>query len=523
MGEETFLFVEQPPADFFCPMTNGLLLQPHLTSCCGNHLSEEAVLNTKKACSLCKDPGWKTMLNKHFQRQVNSLHVFCRHKDRGCGWQGELAAFHHHVESCPMRESPRRKKQLTLKSKIIVTGVPLLTEQCFVYTGKHMEFIWEEAGISLHFPDASCERDIRVSVEILTNIEGNCILPKGYRLMPAASATYKITASAHFPAPVRLRMEHCAVIEKEYSLVYMVTPCSTPYNFKAVSKGKFNESHGEIEIKHFSVWKIFYNTPYLSKSLAIQVVYLSNRCIHIVVTKKTAVYRTAIREEYPNAKNIEEHLMRCIFFTSKIAFESEIIDDGWNIKLDPTPASINMTDIHEYEPGDTVPSVKVRLEWKGDGDQQEGDIQIKVQGGDIESFSLHCKPDQMDQSLEHQTTAQSTPGSSATPYIPPESTSLSVESRALRRSNFVFNSGVDPDYLITYLYSKFLLTPSEKSRAMEVATSEKPEKIFTTMERRVSVRPEYFQTLLQALQDEPAMRGLWEQMKGNQSSIATLL
>ena len=46
------------------------------------------------------------MLNKHFQRQVKSLHVFCHHKNRGCGWQGELAAFHHHVESCSMRDGP---------------------------------------------------------------------------------------------------------------------------------------------------------------------------------------------------------------------------------------------------------------------------------------------------------------------------------------------------------------------------------------------------------------------------------
>ena len=403
-------------------------------------------------------------------------------------------------------------------NQINVSEAPLLTEQCFVYTGKHMEFIWEEAGISLHFPAASCERDIRVSVKILTNIKGNCILPKGYRLMPAASATYKITASAHFPAPVRLRMEHCAVIEKENSLVFMVAPSSTPYNFTAVGKGKFNESHGEIEIKHFSVWKIFYNIPYLSKSLAIQVVYLSNRHIHIVVTKKMALYRTAIREEYPSANdNIDEHLIRCFSQTLEIAFsvESENNDDGWNIKFDPTPASINMTDISEYEPGDTVPNVKVKLEWKGDRDPQEEDIQIKVKGGHIESFSLHCKPDQVDHSLEHQTTAQSTPGSSATPYIPPESTSLSAESRALRRSNVVFNSSVDPDYLITYLYSKYLLTPSEKLRVMEVATSEKPEKIFTTMERRISVRPGDFHTLLQALKDEPAMRGLWEQMQGD--------
>ena len=90
-------------------MTTGVLLQPHLTSCCGNHLSEEAAARIKVkegACPLCKEEYWSTMFSKHFQRQVNSLRVFCRREDRGCGWQGELAAFHHHVESCPMRDGP---------------------------------------------------------------------------------------------------------------------------------------------------------------------------------------------------------------------------------------------------------------------------------------------------------------------------------------------------------------------------------------------------------------------------------
>ena len=27
-------------------------------------------------------------------------------EDRGCCWQGELAAFHYHMESCPMRDGP---------------------------------------------------------------------------------------------------------------------------------------------------------------------------------------------------------------------------------------------------------------------------------------------------------------------------------------------------------------------------------------------------------------------------------
>ena len=46
------------------------------------------------------------MLNKHYQRQVNALHVFCRHEDRGCGWCGELSDLERHIQSCPMTDTP---------------------------------------------------------------------------------------------------------------------------------------------------------------------------------------------------------------------------------------------------------------------------------------------------------------------------------------------------------------------------------------------------------------------------------
>ena len=107
--EEDFPFVEQPSDDFFCPVTFGLLLQPHLTSCCGKHLSQEAATRIQGeggACPLCKRPHWRTMKNKGFQRQVNQLRVFCHHEDRGCGWQGELFDLERHVQSCPMRDQP---------------------------------------------------------------------------------------------------------------------------------------------------------------------------------------------------------------------------------------------------------------------------------------------------------------------------------------------------------------------------------------------------------------------------------
>ena len=105
LSEEDIPFVEKPSADYVCPVTLGLLLQPHLTSCCGKHLSQEAVTRIQEeggVCPLCKTSEWSTMLNKHFQRQVKELLVFCHHKDSGCSWKGELSDWHHHVQSCQM-------------------------------------------------------------------------------------------------------------------------------------------------------------------------------------------------------------------------------------------------------------------------------------------------------------------------------------------------------------------------------------------------------------------------------------
>ena len=54
------------------------------------------------------------MLNKHFQRQVKSLCVFCRHEERGCGWQGELGTLDNHAQSCPMTDGPFMTELLKL-------------------------------------------------------------------------------------------------------------------------------------------------------------------------------------------------------------------------------------------------------------------------------------------------------------------------------------------------------------------------------------------------------------------------
>ena len=109
-GKTEYLpFVEVPSDSFYCPVTFELLHQPHLTSCCGHHLSAEAVTRVQGAdfpCPVCGTSPWHTMLDKKFQRQVRELSVFCSNENRGCVWQGELHQLDSHVESCSMRTAP---------------------------------------------------------------------------------------------------------------------------------------------------------------------------------------------------------------------------------------------------------------------------------------------------------------------------------------------------------------------------------------------------------------------------------
>ena len=105
-AEEEYAFVERPSEDYFCPVTMGLLVQPHLTSCCGKHLSEESAIRIQgegKPCPLCKSSEWATMLNKNFKREVYELGVYCRHKEEGCPWKGKLSELQSHLNSCEFR------------------------------------------------------------------------------------------------------------------------------------------------------------------------------------------------------------------------------------------------------------------------------------------------------------------------------------------------------------------------------------------------------------------------------------
>ena len=102
-----------------------------------------------------------------------------------------------------------------------------------VYTGEACSHV-SQNGISFHFPasESKCSVELRFKV-----VNDDYVLPKGYEDMPLVSSMFKITASDELPVPVTVRMEHCAIIEDDDSLVHMIAHGPPPYHFQPLLSG----------------------------------------------------------------------------------------------------------------------------------------------------------------------------------------------------------------------------------------------------------------------------------------------
>ena len=100
---ESLKFVSEPSNDQLCPICVEPLIQPFLTDC-GHYLCYTCrgrlLASGKDECPVCREPnGAKdARLNKHLQRQVNSLKVRCQHHEVGCQWVGELMYLKEHLD-----------------------------------------------------------------------------------------------------------------------------------------------------------------------------------------------------------------------------------------------------------------------------------------------------------------------------------------------------------------------------------------------------------------------------------------
>ena len=101
--EKKIEFLCEPLPDYLCPVCADPLTEPYLTDC-GHHFCymccSRLLTRGLPDCPMCRERQVlaRVRLNKHFQRQVNSLKVRCQHHEVGCQWVGELRYLQEHLD-----------------------------------------------------------------------------------------------------------------------------------------------------------------------------------------------------------------------------------------------------------------------------------------------------------------------------------------------------------------------------------------------------------------------------------------
>ena len=94
-------FLKPLEDDFKCPICYGILQEPHLTTCCGNHhLCKVCTENIKGAngrCPFCQQKPFTGFIDKRFERQLNELKVYCIYRPKGCDWIGKFGEVEQHL------------------------------------------------------------------------------------------------------------------------------------------------------------------------------------------------------------------------------------------------------------------------------------------------------------------------------------------------------------------------------------------------------------------------------------------
>ena len=104
-GGYDYSFVDTPPDELVCKICQYPSVEPYLSVCCGHTFCRTCLEAAKQismvtnTCPLCREKDFTAVPNKQNERAVNSLHVFCTNKHKGCDWQGELNNITRHLSN----------------------------------------------------------------------------------------------------------------------------------------------------------------------------------------------------------------------------------------------------------------------------------------------------------------------------------------------------------------------------------------------------------------------------------------
>lgn len=84
-----------------CSICLSILREPFLVDCCGYRFCKSCIETVKedhKPCPLC-NKNFKTFPDKQLQRMLCQKEIYCKHKEDGCEWTGELTKLDEHLNA----------------------------------------------------------------------------------------------------------------------------------------------------------------------------------------------------------------------------------------------------------------------------------------------------------------------------------------------------------------------------------------------------------------------------------------
>ena len=102
---EEYNFVVELPDDFMCMICSKVLIEPHVTDCCGQHFCQSCLdewfrKQGGKNCPHCRSERFSHILYLPLKRKIQALKVYCPNQKYGCGTTISINDFKGHVEKC---------------------------------------------------------------------------------------------------------------------------------------------------------------------------------------------------------------------------------------------------------------------------------------------------------------------------------------------------------------------------------------------------------------------------------------
>jgi len=94
-------FVDAVSEDYRCKRCQSVAREPHITSCCGETICKlclQAIKAARPPCPSCGQAKFGSFLHRKYQTKIESLHVRCTYKQRGCEWIGSLGELGQHTD-----------------------------------------------------------------------------------------------------------------------------------------------------------------------------------------------------------------------------------------------------------------------------------------------------------------------------------------------------------------------------------------------------------------------------------------